>query len=198
MISLSVGSEIRINKNLVYVIRKESIYYYLGHPNGYTRLTYKSLYNLDLESVIAYIKSLHYNHNITNIEINVMGKWVEVYKKKPIREIKKKTPTKKHTANVNKTKRTVSVGQLVNQIKNSNGKFFAVVFRKRTDGTLRSMNCRLDVKKYLKGGKAAYKAEDYGLINVFDNDAKDYRTIPIEGLISAKIGGIFYRVKGRS
>lgn len=65
----------------------------------------------------------------------------------------------------------------------SNGKFFSVVFVKRTTGEIRQMTARLGVKSYLKGGVLSYDAKSLGLITAFDVAKKDYRSIPIENIL---------------
>lgn len=64
----------------------------------------------------------------------------------------------------------------------SNGKIFTVRFIKRSTGEFRTMNCRLDVKKHLKGGTKAYNDADHRLLTVYDLKSKGYRCIPLEGL----------------
>ena len=44
----------------------------------------------------------------------------------------------------------------VRHILASGGEFVGVEFTKRTTGEVRQMNCRLGVKKHLKGGEQAY------------------------------------------
>lgn len=73
-------------------------------------------------------------------------------------------------------------------IESSNGKIFSVDFIKK-DGTLRKMRARTGVKKYLKGGKQAYNPTEYGLVNVFDMDAKDYRSIRVDNVVRIKVNG---------
>ena len=61
--------------------------------------------------------------------------------------------------------------QLMEQTK---GRFFTVKFIKK-DATVRIMNCRLGVKKYLHGGKSLVDQNDF--IIVYDMNAKGYRNI---------------------
>lgn len=65
-------------------------------------------------------------------------------------------------------------------------KIFTVKFRKK-DGTLRTMNCRLDVKKHLKGGKKLYNKSN--LVTVYDLKANGYRTINLDTLQEIKANG---------
>jgi hypothetical protein len=84
--------------------------------------------------------------------------------------------------------------QAEDMIRNSNGKIFTVTFIKRTDGSLRVMNARLGVKKYLKGGTLPYDAKDYNLIPVFDLQKNEYRIVNLETMQTLKIGGIVYKI----
>ena len=88
----------------------------------------------------------------------------------------------------------ISKGEVIQKILQSKGKFFRVIFIKRTTGELRSMLCRTGVKKHLKGGSLRYDASTLKLINVYDINKKGYRSINLETLISAKIGGVEYVV----
>jgi hypothetical protein len=65
-----------------------------------------------------------------------------------------------------------------------NGKMFTVTFIKK-DLTTRKMNCRLGVKKHLKGGKLAYNPSDKNLICVYEI-GKGYKMINVSTLISLK------------
>ena len=64
----------------------------------------------------------------------------------------------------------------------ANGKFFTAKFIKRSNGAERTMNCRLDVKKHLKGGTKAYDDSVHRLVTVYDMKAEGYRCIPLETL----------------
>ena len=80
-------------------------------------------------------------------------------------------------------------------IKNSRGKIFTVTFVKRMDGTIRTMNARLGVKAYLKGGELPYDPEPKGLIPVFDIPKRAYRMINLNSIINLKIDNKEYQVK---
>lgn len=60
------------------------------------------------------------------------------------------------------------------------GKFFTVQFIKQ-DGSLREMNCRLGVKKHLKGG---VKTLTDNYICVYDVKTEGYRSINPETVLS--------------
>ena len=78
-------------------------------------------------------------------------------------------------------------------IKATNGKFFTVTFIKK-DGSSRTMNARLGVKVYLRGGQLAYDAEEKGLIPVYDVKTKGYRMVNVNTITNLKIGKNEYTV----
>lgn len=63
------------------------------------------------------------------------------------------------------------------------GKFITVTFKKK-DGTIRVMNCRLGVTKYLKGGTSTLDPEKF--ITVYDLQSKGYRAISKESILAIK------------
>lgn len=63
------------------------------------------------------------------------------------------------------------------------GQFFSVRFRKRSDGTIRDMRCRMGVAKHIKGGERAYDFKEKNLLPVYDMEKQAYRSIPIEAII---------------
>ncbi len=77
------------------------------------------------------------------------------------------------------------------------GKFFTIVFRKRTTGKLRVMNCRQRVKKHLKGGDTKYSFSEKGLVSVYDVQKRDYRCFALNSLVSIKTNGDEYVVDHR-
>lgn len=79
-------------------------------------------------------------------------------------------------------------------IEATRGKFFTVLFKKRTNGELRLMNCRIGVSKHTKGGELGYSPKAKGLILVWEkksHNGKDagYRMIPEEGVQEIRFGG---------
>ncbi len=80
-------------------------------------------------------------------------------------------------------------------IQNNHGKFFSVVFTKRTTGETREMLCRQGVKKHLAGGAPAYNFADKGLIPVFDMEKMAYRSVPREGITRLKVNGVWFDVE---
>jgi hypothetical protein len=69
------------------------------------------------------------------------------------------------------------------------GRFFTVVFTKRTTGEVRVMNCRQRVTKHLRGGDAAYSFSAHSLCSTYDMVEKGYRCFPLDGLIEIRIDG---------
>lgn len=67
-------------------------------------------------------------------------------------------------------------------------RFFSVVFIKK-DGSERKMTARLGVKKHLRGGEKSFNDEDFNYLTVFDMQAKGYRTINVNTLLSIKVNG---------
>lgn len=84
-------------------------------------------------------------------------------------------------------KMTVDVSALIKQ---TNGKIFTVQFYKRTTGELRTMNCRLGVHKDLKGEGLKFDPAKKNLIVVYDMQAKDYRSINLDSILSIKMNGM--------
>lgn len=81
----------------------------------------------------------------------------------------------------------------VDQLLQANGgKIFNVTFIKR-DGSKRTMTCRGGVKKYTKGVGLRYNPKAYDLRVVFDLGKMQYRMIPIDRVISLRIGGTTYK-----
>ena len=92
---------------------------------------------------------------------------------------------------------------------NTGGKFFTVNFlaqdkdergKQKVDANgvkllrPRTMNARLGVKKYLRGGELKFNPDDFNLINVFDMGAKGYRFVNADTIQSLKIGNRTYTV----
>lgn len=79
--------------------------------------------------------------------------------------------------------------------KNHSGSFFSVVFQKRTDGSIREMVCRFNVKKHLKGGELAFELKEKQLSVVWSRDANGYRMINLPGLIKLRMKGKEYWIQ---
>jgi len=69
----------------------------------------------------------------------------------------------------------------------SAGRFVSVTFRKR-DGSLRVMNGRLGVKRYLKGGVSTLNPDTY--ITLYDTASKGYRAVNRATIQSVTLGGV--------
>ncbi len=72
------------------------------------------------------------------------------------------------------------------------GKVFGATFIKK-DGSIRNINCRTGVAKYLKGGEKRYSYDN--LLCVYDMQSKGYRTINIDTLKQLRTGGNTYHVE---
>ncbi len=91
----------------------------------------------------------------------------------------------------------ITKADAVAKIRASKGRIFTCIFIKRTDGTKRAINCRLGVKRYLRGGTLNYVPSQHGLIPVYDvkiGGSGAYRMINIDGIIALKIGQAYYEV----
>lgn len=76
------------------------------------------------------------------------------------------------------------------------GRFFRVVFVKRSDGTVRSMNARLNVTKHLTGGGAKYSFQDKNLLPVWDAVKRSYRSVPLDAILEFRCGNIILADNG--
>ena len=68
------------------------------------------------------------------------------------------------------------------------------IYVTKKDGEKRLMNCRLKVKKYVKGVGRKFKPGDKGLVGVFDVKKDQHRFINLHTLESLKISGVEYTV----
>ena len=75
--------------------------------------------------------------------------------------------------------------------------FFTVTFVKRTDGSLRTMNCRKGVKSHLAGGTLGYKPGEKALMSVFDVKSEGYRMVDLNTVTEIKMNGNTFVVEGR-
>ena len=88
----------------------------------------------------------------------------------------------------------LSVEAAVRLIKKSMGRFFTIVFTKRSTGERRVMTCRLGVHKHLKGGKKAYDPEKLGLMIVWEPKSAEYKSIPTDAITELRFRGRSYQV----
>jgi hypothetical protein len=88
----------------------------------------------------------------------------------------------------------ISKLEAAQKIRETKGKMFTVTFIKKSNGQKRTMNARLGVKAYLRGGVLPYDPNAKGLIPCYDVQTKDYRMINIQGIVNLKTGGVEYNV----
>lgn len=75
----------------------------------------------------------------------------------------------------------------------SDGKMVSVQFVKK-DGSLRTLNGRLGVKKHLKGGVSTLNPDQY--VTIYDVQNKGYRAVNRKTIIGLRIGGLIVTNKG--
>jgi hypothetical protein len=68
------------------------------------------------------------------------------------------------------------------------GKIFSATFEKK-DGSIRTINCRRDVKKGVKGVGMSFDPMSKGLLVVYDMHRNGFRMINLDKLIEAKVNG---------
>ncbi|CAB4149095.1 hypothetical protein UFOVP529_48 [uncultured Caudovirales phage] len=85
--------------------------------------------------------------------------------------------------------KTITAIKAAEMLAGTEGKIFSVKFVKRTTGEVREMVARTGVKAHLKGGDAAYSFSAKSLLSVYDLQAKGYRSIPLDAIVSIKAGG---------
>jgi hypothetical protein len=73
---------------------------------------------------------------------------------------------------------------------------FSVRFRKRTTGEMRTMVCRVNCYKNVKGTGPAYDFESKNLMPVFDLQKDGWRSIPLENIEQLKIRGATFQCRG--
>ena len=83
--------------------------------------------------------------------------------------------------------KTINRLEALEQIYNTNGRLFSVIFKKK-NGEDRKMLCRLGVHKHVKGKGLKFKPTT-NLINVYDMQKKGYRFINLYTLKAIQING---------
>jgi len=78
-------------------------------------------------------------------------------------------------------------------IQKSKGKFITVAFVKRSTGEVRRMNCRTGVTKGVTGTGKAFNDSDKGLVTVWDAKISQFRSIPLENIITVRSQGVEWR-----
>lgn len=68
------------------------------------------------------------------------------------------------------------------------GRFFSVKFRKRTDGSHRTMTCRVGVRP-TGGGERSYDPDKHDLLTVWSVRDRGYRSIPVDGILELRAHG---------
>jgi hypothetical protein len=74
----------------------------------------------------------------------------------------------------------------------NNGKIFSATFEKK-DGTIRTINCRRNVSKGVKGVGYSFDPMSRGLLSVYDMQSKGFRFINLETLVEAKVNGEIFK-----
>ncbi len=92
-------------------------------------------------------------------------------------------------------KQDVTLAEAIDLILASKGKIMTVEFTKRSDGSMRVMNCRMGVRKHLTGEGSKYSFKEKGLIPVFDLIKGQYRVINTNGIKTVRLNGGEYNVK---
>lgn len=92
------------------------------------------------------------------------------------------------------TTNVVSLSQatrLFSEIRKS-GRVARIDFEKKSDGRMRTMVCRMGVRKYASGkGNKGFSFADKGLLPVYEF-GKGYRSIPIDNITGIKFNGCWY------
>lgn len=88
----------------------------------------------------------------------------------------------------------ITQAQATQLLKATNGRFFRATFVKRTNGQERVLVGRTGVTKHLTGGDKRYSFSAKNLLSVWDVQAKGYRTVPLDALISLRVDGQDYEV----
>ena len=85
-----------------------------------------------------------------------------------------------------------SSDELKAMIKSTKGRFFSCTFIKK-DGSIRNMNCRVGVHKGVKG--VGRKFGTPNLVTVFDAQAKEYRMINVDTMLTFQCGNFSWEVE---
>ena len=82
--------------------------------------------------------------------------------------------------------------EMVKMIKSTKGKWFSCTFIKK-DGSKRVMNGRIGCHKGIKGVGRKFQKEN--LVTVFDAQAKSYRMINVDTMLTFNCGGFSWKVE---
>jgi hypothetical protein len=98
------------------------------------------------------------------------------------------------TAQTPTVSKTISPQEAADLIAKAGSKIFTVTFVKRTDNSLRTINCRRGVHKGLKNDGTKKASKKPGLVTVYDMQLKDYRMINLSGIRTIRMGKTEYQV----
>ena len=85
-----------------------------------------------------------------------------------------------------------SSDEMVKMVKSTKGKWFSCTFIKK-DGSKRVMNGRIGCHKGIKGVGRKFQKEN--LVTVFDAQAKEYRMINVDTMLTFKCGGFNWEIE---
>ena len=85
-----------------------------------------------------------------------------------------------------------STDEMVNMIKSTKGKWFSCTFIKK-DGSKRVMNGRIGCRKGVKGIGRKFRKDN--LVTVFDAQAKEYRMINVDTMLTFNCGNFTWKVE---
>ena len=85
-----------------------------------------------------------------------------------------------------------SSDELKAMIKSTKGRFFSCTFIKK-DGSMRVMNGRIGCHKGIKGVGRKFQKEN--LVTVFDAQAKEYRMINVDTMLTFNCGKFSWKVE---
>lgn len=85
-----------------------------------------------------------------------------------------------------------SSDEMVKMVKSTKGKWFSCTFIKK-DGSMRIMNARVGCHKGVKGVGRKFQKEN--LVTVYDAQAKEYRTINVDTMLTFNCGNFSWSVQ---
>ena len=85
-----------------------------------------------------------------------------------------------------------SSDEMVKMVKSTKGKWFSCTFIKK-DGSMRIMNARVGCHKGVKGVGRKFQKEN--LVTVYDAQAKEYRTINVDTMLTFNCGNFAWKVE---
>ena len=85
-----------------------------------------------------------------------------------------------------------SSDEMVKMIKSTKGKWFSCTFIKK-DGSKRVMNGRIGCHKGVKGIGRKFQKEN--LVTVFDAQAKEYRMVNVDTMLTFQCGGFSWKIE---